>query len=181
MVHWRTTLVGALLILGAAVKAGAELAQGQHVDFTALGAGVAAGIGFLKAAGSKAGRDPERTRLNSIPPIPSDSRFPFKKKKSTTRKDTATTSCIDTAPRHPTASHLLPLHGTGRHPSTRCSLFFFNDTATTEIYTLSLHDALPILKAGAELAQGQHVDFTALGAGVAAGIGFIKAADSKAV
>src|SRR5690349_23566479 len=26
-------------------------------------------------------------------------------------------------------------------------LFFFNDTATTEIYTLSLHDALPILLA----------------------------------
>src|SRR3712207_7938806 len=25
------------------------------------------------------------------------------------------------------------------------SAFFFNDTATTEIYTLSLHDALPIL------------------------------------
>src|SRR5256885_9175561 len=25
------------------------------------------------------------------------------------------------------------------------SFFFFNDTATTEIYTLSLHDALPIL------------------------------------
>src|SRR3712207_8507847 len=24
-------------------------------------------------------------------------------------------------------------------------VFFFNDTATTEIYTLSLHDALPIL------------------------------------
>src|SRR6267142_7293606 len=27
--------------------------------------------------------------------------------------------------------------------------FFFNDTATTEIYTLSLHDALPICAAGA--------------------------------
>src|SRR5258708_37031598 len=27
--------------------------------------------------------------------------------------------------------------------------FFFNDTATTEIYTLSLHDALPILACGA--------------------------------
>src|SRR2546425_9436122 len=27
------------------------------------------------------------------------------------------------------------------------SFFFFNDTATTEIYTLSLHDALPISKA----------------------------------
>src|SRR2546422_10600423 len=26
--------------------------------------------------------------------------------------------------------------------------FFFNDTATTEIYTLSLHDALPICRAG---------------------------------
>src|SRR3712207_7376499 len=29
-------------------------------------------------------------------------------------------------------------------------LFFFNDTATTEIYTLSLHDALPICKKGGE-------------------------------
>src|SRR2546427_8692106 len=27
-------------------------------------------------------------------------------------------------------------------------LFFFNDTATTEIYTLSLHDALPISRRG---------------------------------
>src|SRR5471032_3559400 len=27
--------------------------------------------------------------------------------------------------------------------------FFFNDTATTEIYTLSLHDALPICSASA--------------------------------
>src|SRR3712207_8019963 len=30
------------------------------------------------------------------------------------------------------------------------NFFFFNDTATTEIYTLSLHDALPISPAGAE-------------------------------
>src|SRR3712207_7635748 len=30
--------------------------------------------------------------------------------------------------------------GRGREPP----FFFFNDTATTEIYTLSLHDALPI-------------------------------------
>src|SRR3712207_8028617 len=28
--------------------------------------------------------------------------------------------------------------------------FFFNDTATTEIYTLSLHDALPIFPYGTE-------------------------------
>src|SRR5580698_7182967 len=43
---------------------------------------------------------------------------------------------------------------------TRCSisyccigLFFFSDTATTEIYTLSLHDALPILAIGRELSR----------------------------
>src|SRR5438034_6204904 len=30
------------------------------------------------------------------------------------------------------------------HVSSFSYLFFFNDTATTEIYTLSLHDALPI-------------------------------------
>src|SRR3712207_9339404 len=29
--------------------------------------------------------------------------------------------------------------------------FFFNDTATTEIYTLSLHDALPIFRQCADL------------------------------
>src|SRR3989441_6931085 len=28
--------------------------------------------------------------------------------------------------------------------ASQCLFFFFNDTATTEIYTLSLHDALPI-------------------------------------
>src|SRR6267142_7115712 len=32
--------------------------------------------------------------------------------------------------------------------------FFFNDTATTEIYTLSLHDALPI---SSELGRPMHV------------------------
>src|SRR5215203_6800773 len=37
--------------------------------------------------------------------------------------------------------------------------FFFNDTATTEIYTLSLHDALPILAALDHLTdQGDHQD-----------------------
>src|SRR3712207_8831711 len=31
---------------------------------------------------------------------------------------------------------------------TNILFFYFNDTATTEIYTLSLHDALPIFAAG---------------------------------
>src|SRR2546422_5600224 len=35
------------------------------------------------------------------------------------------------------------------------SFFFFNDTATTEIYTLSLHDALPISDERAELGRDQ--------------------------
>src|SRR3712207_7445423 len=39
-------------------------------------------------------------------------------------------------------------------------LFFFNDTATTEIYTLSLHDALPICKIGAE-ARGRRQGYGA--------------------
>src|SRR5256885_12943360 len=37
--------------------------------------------------------------------------------------------------------------------------FFFNDTATTEIYTLSLHDALPILDApDRHCGKRQHAD-----------------------
>src|SRR2546430_5721423 len=34
----------------------------------------------------------------------------------------------------------------------KLSFFFFNDTATTEIYTLSLHDALPIYQSGVRVA-----------------------------
>src|SRR2546430_12292613 len=43
---------------------------------------------------------------------------------------------------------ILPL----RHPS-KLVFFFFNDTATTEIYTLSLHDALPISFCAPRVAQ----------------------------
>src|SRR2546427_9213580 len=38
------------------------------------------------------------------------------------------------------------------------SFFFFNDTATTEIYTLSLHDALPICGSALTLAAGKVID-----------------------
>src|SRR2546422_8536735 len=47
--------------------------------------------------------------------------------------------------------------------SSACIFFFFNDTATTEIYTLSLHDALPISpfgrddRVGAELEHHQAI------------------------
>src|SRR2546430_6057184 len=44
----------------------------------------------------------------------------------------------------------------GRRPTS--SFFFFNDTATTEIYTLSLHDALPISSQfrGCRAVDGRH-------------------------
>src|SRR2546430_12218105 len=41
--------------------------------------------------------------------------------------------------------------------------FFFNDTATTEIYTLSLHDALPIFRAGRRTDRGHRAGRAALG------------------
>src|SRR5256885_11032301 len=40
--------------------------------------------------------------------------------------------------------------------SSMCLFFFFNDTATTEIYTLSLHDALPIYGARQHHRAGVH-------------------------
>src|SRR3989442_15945877 len=40
-------------------------------------------------------------------------------------------------------------------------LFFFNDTATTEIYTLSLHDALPICPAHAAGKSVRHAEVAA--------------------
>src|SRR5437773_12147990 len=48
-----------------------------------------------------------------------------------------------------------------------CSFFFFNDPASTEIYTLSLHDALPIsqpfcLFQGRTLMHGDVVGLVAL-------------------
>src|SRR5699024_12795233 len=52
---------------------------------------------------------------------------------------------------HPGPSTLLPLSLSFPSPSFPPSLvlsFFFNHTSTTEIYTLSLHDALPICRHG---------------------------------
>src|SRR5439155_26522598 len=40
-------------------------------------------------------------------------------------------------------------------PPLRCRFFFFNDPPTTEIYTLSLHDALPICRRRAKAVLGR--------------------------
>src|SRR5258708_38432033 len=50
--------------------------------------------------------------------------------------------------RHTSLLSLLVIFISAIRPLAFFPLFFFNDTATTEIYTLSLHDALPILLAG---------------------------------
>ena len=41
-------------------------------------------------------------------------------------------------------------------------IFFFNDTATTEIYTLSLHDALPISSVGMSVENDETAFFSNL-------------------
>src|SRR5690606_41400878 len=52
-------------------------------------------------------------------------------------------------------SHIVPL----RAFLLLLTFFFFNDTATTEIYTLSLHDALPICqRGGADCRASQQAD-----------------------
>src|ERR1039457_1313467 len=61
---------------------------------------------------------------------------------------TSALSCRICVARPSTASRKARLRSSGRgchaerSPPTRCA--FFNDPAPTEIYTLSLHDALPI-------------------------------------
>src|SRR3712207_9224917 len=60
---------------------------------------------------------------------------------------------------------------------------FFNDTATTEIYTLSLHDALPIYEAGRDREAGaqQRAQAGALAAGaVEREVGVVEAKGERA-
>src|SRR5260221_295536 len=71
--------------------------------------------------------DRESTRLNSSHTVISYAVFCLKKKK-----------------KKYTLQQLLSLFLFSTRRQLISFLFFFNDTATTEIYTLSLHDALPI-------------------------------------
>src|SRR3712207_9530060 len=58
---------------------------------------------------------------------------------------------------------LIELHYRENH--TICAIFFFNDTATTEIYTLSLHDALPIFVGDERQAVPETMDHAGLDRG----------------
>src|SRR5215475_11617315 len=96
-------------------------------------------------------RDRKSTRLNSSHVKSSYAVFCLKKKKKrrgiaaslshhrfSPPKSRAAFAAGDTA----WVCRAFPLHA--RLGTARVLFFFFNDTATTEIYTLSLHDALPI-------------------------------------
>src|SRR3989337_327395 len=96
--------------------------------------------------------DRKSTRLNSSHGSISYAVFCLKKKTQPSQSSPPSTRATGGRVALP---HSVPRRGPRRGPgataagrtgrrSGRVSLFFFNDTATTEIYTLSLHDALPI-------------------------------------
>src|SRR3989337_1097087 len=103
-------------------------------------------------AGMRKRTDRKSTRLNSSHGSISYAVFCLKKKNRPRAKATHRTAprCWRYAhPRSPAdgrpVSHARPpLMSTAGRGRPLLFFFFFNDTATTEIYTLSLHDALPI-------------------------------------
>src|SRR3990170_4500916 len=96
--------------------------------------------------------DRKSTRLNSSHQIISYAVFCLKKKhaRMSTGLSPTTTARLTgqpmaAAPRAAPGSPRRLGRGPALRPRARGTFrFFFNDTATTEIYTLSLHDALPI-------------------------------------
>src|SRR5215475_3403772 len=95
---------------------------------------------------TRAGPDRKSTRLNSSHVKISYAVFCLKKKKRPSLPSSPSKR------RHPSRLPAPSVPGVQRVRLLRSlplllwrfSFFFFNDTATTEIYTLSLHDALPI-------------------------------------
>src|SRR5215813_6624711 len=98
-------------------------------------------------------RDRKSTRLNSSHVRISYAVFFLKKKKLRRRKPISEIGAEGLG-RRLFQAHLTPPSASRDGRAARCRrhsprqsrarFFFFNDTATTEIYTLSLHDALPI-------------------------------------
>src|SRR5450432_3268267 len=81
-------------------------------------------------------KDRKSTRLNSSHDQISYAVFCLKKKKQRNARNSLCGSLKMTA--------TIMRSALKKRPSKLDFFFFFNDTATTEIYTLSLHDALPI-------------------------------------
>src|ERR1039457_5349047 len=96
--------------------------------------------------------DRKSTRLNSSHLVISYAVFCLKKNKQFTTAilPTSASATLPLPPRRLRAARGLVCHRQSWSGPVRWAwwhtvlFFFFNDTATTEIYTLSLHDALPI-------------------------------------
>src|ERR1039457_6231198 len=110
-------------------------------------------MGFRRSASRNfAGIDRKSTRLNSSHLVISYAVFCLKKKKKKHTSACAPGEPLGGARNSPTQRAWPRGVAPGLAVTVTLSagvvllffFFFFNDTATTEIYTLSLHDALPI-------------------------------------
>src|SRR3989337_2034747 len=106
----------------------------------------------MPSSGVQTCADRKSTRLNSSHGSISYAVFCLQKKAHLRGPEQSFASAND-LPNHRTAREAARGAGLGGcvgvepgipGPSALVVFFFFNDTATTEIYTLSLHDALPI-------------------------------------
>src|SRR3954449_9325680 len=88
--------------------------------------------------------DRKSTRLNSSHTLISYAVFCLKKKNSLHVHSRQQNGSLHY--QRPCKAHHVHVH-----------FFFFNDTATTEIYTLSLHDALPISPSAIDRVEGSGV------------------------
>src|SRR5215203_1538195 len=109
--------------------------------------------GSARSSTNRAPRDRKSTRLNSSHANISYAVFCLKKKTTIEVHLTALNEHLSSEPTLHVLSGLCGdveldnrVQQQDKHGTYQLSLlfFFFNDTATTEIYTLSLHDALPI-------------------------------------
>src|SRR5471030_796107 len=100
----------------------------------------------LRKISTKIFLDRKSTRLNSSHLGISYAVFCLKKKNNLGAQGRHTTKGIDRQVFRLVIGATLGHQHVDRHRGEiqALELFFFNDTATTEIYTLSLHDALPI-------------------------------------
>src|SRR3954463_4205535 len=114
------------------------------------------------SGGQTCALDRKSTRLNSSHTIISYAVFCLKKKPRKERVSPSPALAKTVRAPHASAARrrLAPVPRPPSPPLARSScgfllfFFFFNDTATTEIYTLSLHDALPILRRGQRRGRG---------------------------
>src|SRR6266496_717683 len=108
---------------------------------------------------SPAARDRKSTRLNSSHVEISYAVFCLKKKKNELAPQRSEDALVIGAEALPVAGFCGGIPREHRREAGVLHLlrFFFNDTATTEIYTLSLHDALPISVA-ARRSRAVHVE-----------------------